>query len=295
MYSKILQAFVTHSTFLAIILLLLLFISCNKESNPVDPNSSTSFLGAVGSERGYYTTEWWFKERSSLPYWVVPDSILPYVSLSDTLRRSGVVKTLDGSETVELMDSEYYNNWHFPQPCSVYRMTREFGYAYDLIEELHALHEHQKYHQAYSIKVNEWYETRTQIERLQPELPLTKGLPWVKKPVQLNDTWIRYQFNDTLTGKYIHKIIAHVESYDTISVKAGKFIAYKLTFINDYLGRRDSLPVIEYWTSNVGLILSISDYPSYLYSCYYPLSGETDYYQIRRVIRRELTSVNIVY
>lgn len=252
-----------------------------------------TFIGEIGSQRSYLITEKWFVPSTDTPFVIVPDSLLGRVTLNDSLRRLGAVQIQHQAESVIELDTSFYNSWLLPLPRSVYKMTQGLGPSYNLVDEINQLASNQTYTTPIAIEQNAWREIPAEVENVLPSTywSIFPPLPWLKKPLQVNQTWVRYQFIDTSNGQIRQQTSAKVVGIENIAVQAGTFSAYKLVLFHMGGSPPELSTEFEYWVPNVGLVLYVVD----RYVCRtanHPNGGSTTIC-FRQVIRKELTSFNV--
>jgi len=278
---------------LYLFLLFCVFHNCDK-SNPTQSSSTMTLIGDIGSQRTYRITEKWFEPHTDIPYAQVPDSLIVRISLSDSLRESGVVYISNVIEDVVALDSVYYNSLQLTTPISDYKMSDINGPMYSIFRDMECLNSNIPYIQGITGGIYFWYETDNEVQQVTAteHLPMFPAHPWVKKPLVVGQTWIRYQQVDTSTGEIIHQKNVKVMNKEYITVGAGTFLACKLAIYWSSV-----LPELtkefEYYVPNVGLVLYINDHTSYV-AYISPNGGGTTTIYRRSVERKELVSANII-
>jgi hypothetical protein len=269
-------------------------LSCSKSSNPVEPIASTSILGSIGSQRNYLITESWFIQGTNTPYVVVAESLVSRIDLIDSLRLLGVVQITEETEIVAPLDSSFYTSWHLPLPKTNYKMTNGNGPRYSLPEQVQALSSGLSYREGSMFEQNVWLETSDELQSVLPvnDWKISPPLPWVKKPFQINESWIRSQFIDTSKNQVLQQKNIKVMGQEYITVKAGRFLAYKLAiYWSD--GSPASAYEFEYYVPNYGLVLYTFDCPVSI-ATIKPNGGGSTTISVRQVIRKELSSANVL-
>lgn len=282
----------TSIGFIGALLALALF-SCSRDSSVVQPvMESETLIGGIGSQRVYTITESWFIPGTDTPFVAIPDSLAVDISVSDSLRRLGVVRVTRLTETVIPFDSSFYAGWQLPLPIRAYKMTMGIGQS--LSKEFRKIW---NYQQSTSSEYQEqcfWLETADEVQQVLPAemLPRFPALPWLKKPLCVNDSWLRYEYIDTYSRQATMQRYAKVMAIDSLSVKAGTFSAYRLAVYDGGV-----LPELanefEYYVPDIGLVLYKVDWIVNVVTLY-PGGSSSPTITIRQVIRKELTSYNVV-
>ena len=275
-----------------LLVLILLFSACSKDSNPVGSSGTFELIGGIGSQRSYAITKQWFVPNTDTPFVVVPDSLIPRITLSDSLRTLGFVEITQRTESVLELDTNFYYSWKLPLPRMDYKMTQGIGPSYNLADEVYQLSHNLTYSLPNPSEQNVWHETPNQLEVSSPldQEPIVPTLPWVKKPLSVGDSWIRYKFIDASAHELKTQISVRVVAQQLVSVRAGAFSAYKLEirwyhFNPDY----DFGGEYEYWVPNVGLVLSEIDRVVSIVTI--PAGGgPSTTITVRQVTRKELLS-----
>jgi len=270
-----------------------IFDSCSNKNNPVSPITTNNYLGGIGTERTYKENERWLQASSNLPYFNVPDTLLPRVSLDTTQLESGIVFIKNYTEFVKPIDDDFYTSWKLTLPREDYVQTKGSGNCYSLANEIDSLQQNK----SYSI---ENYGIGQDIFRIMDDAIMTvtspdlqesfPSVPFIKNKLQINDFWIRYKFIDSTTKDPIIETVAKVISEGNIIVEAGSFTAYKIQLTTyhynpDYCFEEG----YEYYVPGIGLVLKESDMDVYQWNS---ISNTTIHF--RQIIRKELVSFNFV-
>jgi hypothetical protein len=293
----------TKINFIILAIFGMIFISCSDKSNPVIANQPVDYMGSIGTERVYKTTERWLKSGTNEPYYSIPDSLFNKLSMDTLLIRSGLCSSSSYTERVSSIPDDYYTSWHLSSPRQVYKYIegRGPGISYSLIEELDSL----KIGKTYSKRIinatdlvyggNIFRDTTDALMTVTSSDMVVNypSAPYIKKTLRVGDSWTREKFIDTSAGKMGNETIAQVVAYAPVTISSGTYTAYKihLTTFHYHLGVSDYDfdSGYEYFVPDVGLILKESDMELYQWSS---ATGLT--ISFRRIIKQELVSVNFI-
>jgi hypothetical protein len=167
---------------IAVVLLIpVLLCSCSEDSNPGSPPPDVTLIGGIGSQRSYLTTESWFVASTDTPFVVVPDSLLSRITLSDSLRRLGVVGLSRQDESVGLLATLSYNSLHLPLPRLAYKVSTGPDSEYNLYDEVQQLASGRSYRGGTGYNETIWYEDATQVQDASPpnDGAIFPRLPWL--------------------------------------------------------------------------------------------------------------------
>ncbi len=276
------------------VLISLSLLSCKDDSSSSEQGPATpTLIGGIGTHRTYVMTVSWFLPSTDTPAIQIPDSLVARVTLSDSLRRLGVVRIIQQPEEVVILDTSFYNRWHLPLPMKAYKLTGATGSYYDLREELTALIAGLPYTAGTWYSMDVWHETENVLEKPVPGNlpPVYPSCPWIKKPLTVSQEWVRYQRVDTAHGSVAEQLSAKVMGVEEVKVKAGTFKAHKIAIASLGGNPFESAKEIEYYVTNVGLVLSENDRTIGMSP--FPWSGGTGDIEVREVTRRELISYSI--
>jgi hypothetical protein len=122
---------------LSLLLSISLLSSCADSDNPVSPSvNGNVYLGNVGTERTYKETEIRLNVDTNLPYYDIPDTLIPYLSLSENQFQEGVSFIRDYTEIVEPIEDDFYSSWELSYPATDYLQTEADGKSYSLPDEV---------------------------------------------------------------------------------------------------------------------------------------------------------------
>jgi hypothetical protein len=166
---------------------------------------------------------------------------------------------------------------------------------YNLYDEVQQLASGRSYRGGTGYNETIWYEDATQVQDASPpnDGVIFPRLPWLKKPLYVDETWIRYQVIDTSTGRLLYQTSAKVLGQVEIATKAGTFQATKLVLYSLSGSPPELSNEFEYYVPGVGLVLYEVD-REVCRSIVRPQGGGYATICFRQVIRKELTSYNVL-
>jgi hypothetical protein len=268
--------------------ILIFWISCTNEEN-----ANLSYLGKQSTSREYETTTWRFEAGTNIPLIIVPDSIYKRLSLDSTLISEGVISKSYITETL----IPYDTSRHYISDPNLFLealLKEEIGEKYDLMKELECISNNEIYSNTDigETTVIIWHENEQElINSIYDSIKII-----LHKPISVGDEWIResYQYFADNDNLQLFRQECRVISQESVKVKAGSFLAYKIEILNHWVDLDyKSIWSYEYYVPNVGLILEESDVNLYETIVFPGGYGETTSF-FRQRQRKELIDYNFI-
>jgi hypothetical protein len=271
--------------------MIFILFSCSKDFNPIFPVSEDIIIGKIGTERKYIITEKWLNRPVATPFIIVPDSLQDEVSISQDELADGIVIITEITERITPMDQTIWDSLDIPIAHSELKYSSIDGHTYNLESELKALMNNENYQ---PINVNQseiWYETTNALYHMTNDSESSNLLPWIKKPMQLNSTWICQQDINPQSGEIYNQLYAKVLSQENVTVMGETLLAYKVSTSYDE-NRLESSGQYEYYVPDIGLVLYTSDRIAFRTTI--SSSGDAQLIKFHKKVRKELVSAQIV-
>lgn len=281
--------------FFICIFLTIVFIACEK-GNPVavDNLDNSRYLGLPNTTREYESTTWMYEANSSIPYIKVPDSLYSKLSFDSVSIKNGVAKINKYQEVIIPKDTSY-NKFKYYDPNTVYCQEKIITNEYkDLATELDCVQKGIPY----NVSLGSYIDGTTFAENINGyffQFNDSSKYYILKKPLYVGSEWIRDQWQYKAdNGNYESiQILCKVISKEDITVKAGRYSAYKVEVTDFWVDLNYKiLDEYEYYVPNIGLVLTESDMN--LYSTTLTPGGPSTTIFFRQKVRLELISVNFI-
>jgi len=240
-------------------------------------------------EKEYQTTERLFNLGTSDTWILVPDTLLDYVDFtlaeldSGLANRSAIIEQtllVDTSDASVRYEFEYRNTEYAPKKVVYEYMGNQ---TYSLESAIQRLEQGLEYNAGWGWGLGQFfYEDENGLYTLHPE----EDILLLQFPIDVGTSWIRSSMtlNAGLPNELTINDIAEVVSFESVSVLAGEFDAYKVVITPTYqTSGNQRPPTVEYWVENVGLILSERDYQKNSFTV-----GESGTTSVRCIKRTEL-------
>jgi len=271
-----------------------LSIFCSENKNPISPSTKENqYLGGIGTERTYKESVIWLDANTNLPYFDLPDSLIPYMSISGQQIKAGTSFIRDYTEIVEPISDDFYSSWELEFPAERYRQTRSRGMSYSLAAELDSLSRNKSYSLSnFGIGQQIFLLTHNALMSVHPnsEREVFLSVPILKNSLEIDDTWICEQFINKTNNKTVYQTFAEVVTQENIQVLAGYFDAFKIKKITFHYDPDYTIDEgYEYYVPNVGLVLKVSDMNLYRWC-----SDTNKTIHFREITRKELVSYKFV-
>jgi len=281
---------------IGIILLCLLSFSCSKNDNPVaSQDGFADYIGGIGTQRVYRTTERWLQPGTNIPYYSVPDSLRHRLSIDSAQIAEGICSIANYTENVNEIGDDFYTSWKLNSPRNSYRRLASLsgGTIYNLAYELDALINGTVYSLGgYGIGDNIYHDSIDAYYSVpMPEnIKIAPIVPYIKKVLMVGNSWSRYKFVDTSKSKTTIEDIAQVVDKVHLTLSCGTVDAYKIKITGYHYDPDYNFDMgYEYFVPNVGLVLKESDMELYQWNS---STGTT--VAFRQIIRQELISYNFI-
>jgi hypothetical protein len=275
---------------------LVLFVSCNKNDDPLGPVNTSEFdptyLGKIGSVRVYSQEDRWYIAGTDSPYVNVPDSILGEIQLSRSDLRQGIVSRTKITQRVDTVAGWFYSAAQLVHPRNEYERLEELATGYNLVNHLQALSTQSSYSGEYSHGGGDYRESSDSL------LGVSVGSSsiFLLKPIGQPTSWIRDQWTyyDSASAMYrSHNVSCRAIGQTSVSVSAGNFEAYKIEVTMNWPDLNYGVFwKYEYYVPNIGLVLEESDLLTHILTL--SSSGSSSTITVRMVRRKELTSFAVV-
>jgi hypothetical protein len=266
--------------------------SCEKDNDSVDSSSQT-FLGKQSTVRNYETTTWQYEANSNVPLVKTPASLYRSLSIDSMLILQGVVMQTTINETL----IPYDISWAIVSNPSLYSagvQVKTTTELYDLNTELQCISNKRTYSNSINQSIDGaiYFENGEIFDVIFGDNSKNTVLI---EPLSIGVNWIResYHYKNNKGGIELFQQDCRVISQEQVEVKAGKFLAYKIEIMNNWIDLKSkSLRGYEYYVPEVGLILEESD--SNVYQTSISLSGDASTIYFRQKYRKELVSYNFI-